>query len=107
LNCDVHVSAMRDEYNRRRRFVVHACREAGLACFEPLGAFYVFPDIRSSGLDSASFCETFLKEEKVAIVPGSAFGPCGEGFARISYAASLENIREAMQRLKAFMSRRI
>jgi aminotransferase len=105
-NCEVQVDAMRDEYNRRRRFVVHACREAGLGCFEPLGAFYVFPDIRSSGLDSTAFCETFLKEQKVAIVPGNAFGPCGEGFARISYAAALDNIREAMQRLKVFMSGR-
>jgi aminotransferase len=105
-NSDGHVSGMRDEYNRRRRFVVNACRAAGLGCFEPLGAFYVFPDIRTSGLDSTIFCESFLQEEKVAIVPGNAFGSCGEGFVRISYAASMENIREAMLRLKAFMSRR-
>jgi len=100
-----HITPMRDEYNRRRRLVVHACREMGLGCFEPLGAFYVFPDIRSTGLTSNEFCERFLQEEKVAIVPGNAFGECGEGFVRISYASSLENIREAMVRLKRFVER--
>ncbi|HBP38189.1 MAG TPA: pyridoxal phosphate-dependent aminotransferase [Clostridiales bacterium] len=100
-----HVAGMREEYNRRRRYVVQACQEAGLNCFEPLGAFYVFPDIRSAGLSSTEFCERFLQEEKVAIVPGNAFGSCGEGFVRISYAASMENIREAMQRLKSFTAR--
>ena len=107
LNSERHVAPMRDEYNRRRRFVVNACREAGLPCFEPLGAFYVFPDIRVTGLSANDFCETFLREEKVAIVPGNAFGTCGEGFVRISYAASMDHIREAMQRLNAFVSRRI
>lgn len=102
-----HVAGMRDEYNRRRRFVVQSCCDAGLGCFEPLGAFYVFPDIRSTGLTSTEFCEVFLKEEKVAIVPGNAFGSCGEGFVRISYASAMDNIREAMQRLKAFTARRI
>lgn len=106
-NSASHVAGMRDEYNRRRRFVVNACCEAGLGCFEPLGAFYVFPDIRVTGLTSTEFCEKFLQEEKVAIVPGNAFGDCGEGFVRISYAASMENIREAMLRLKAFVTRRI
>ena len=106
-NSESHVSGMREEYNRRRRFVVNACCEAGLGCFEPLGAFYVFPDIRVTGLTSTEFCERFLQEEKVAIVPGNAFGDCGEGFVRISYAASMENIREAMLRLKAFVARRI
>jgi aminotransferase len=100
-----YVAPMREEYNRRRRLVVNACREAGLECFEPLGAFYAFPDIRSTGLTSNQFCEKFLQEEKVAIVPGNAFGECGEGFVRISYAASMENIREAMKRLKNFVSR--
>jgi aminotransferase len=89
-----HIAPMREEYNRRRRFVVHACQEMGLPCFEPLGAFYVFPDIRRTGLPSNEFCERFLREEKVAIVPGNAFGECGEGFVRISYAASLESIRK-------------
>lgn len=107
LDCERHVAPMREEYNRRRRFVVHACRDAGLPCFEPLGAFYVFPDIRIAGLSSNDFCETFLSEEKVAIVPGNAFGDCGEGFVRISYAASTDHIREAMLRLKSFVARRM
>ena len=98
---------MRNEYNRRRRIVIDACRSAGLPSFEPLGAFYAFPDIRPTGLDSTAFCETFLKEEKVAIVPGNAFGACGEGYVRISYASSMENIREAMARLTAFVTRRM
>jgi aminotransferase len=101
-----HVAPMRDEYNQRRKFVVHACREAGLGCFEPLGAFYVFPDIRVTGLTSTQFCEAFLSEEKVAIVPGNAFGASGEGFVRISYAASMDHIREAMRRLRSFVKRR-
>jgi aminotransferase len=103
---EAHVAPMREEYNRRRRYVIHACREAGLACFEPLGAFYAFPDIRSTGLTSTEFAEQFLKEEKVAIVPGNAFGECGEGYVRISYAASMDNIREAMRRLQSFVARR-
>lgn len=106
-NCEAHVSPMREEYDRRRRFVVQGCREAGLSCFEPLGAFYAFPDIRVTGLTSAEFCEAFLKEEKVAIVPGHAFGACGEGFVRISYAASMDHIREAMIRLKRFVARSV
>lgn len=106
-NSDKHVTPMREEYDRRRRYVVNACREAGLGCFEPLGAFYVFPDIRATTLTSSQFCENFLQEEKVAIVPGNAFGECGEGFVRISYAASMDNIREAMRRLKLFTGRRI
>lgn len=105
-NSRQHIAPMRDEYNQRRRFVVQACCEAGLSCFEPLGAFYVFPDIRASGLTSNEFCEEFLREEKVAIVPGQAFGNSGEGYVRISYAASMENIREAMFRLNRFMAGR-
>ena len=105
-NAEQIISPMRDEYNRRRRFVVNGCREAGLKCFEPLGAFYVFPDIRITGLDSNTFCELFLQEEKVAIVPGNAFGSSGEGHVRISYASSMDNIREAMVRLKTFVARR-
>ena len=107
IDCERHVAPMRDEYNRRRRFVVNACRDAGLGCFEPLGAFYVFPDIRATGLSSNDFCETFLREEKVAIVPGNAFGESGEGFVRISYAASMDHISEAMQRLQSFVARRM
>ncbi len=100
-----HVSLMRDEYDRRRRFVVKACREAGLPCHEPAGAFYVFPDISQCGMSSNSFCERFLQEEKVAIVPGNAFGQSGEGFVRISYAAAQTNIKEAMVRLNRFVKR--
>lgn len=105
-NGDVFVSEMKDEYNRRRRVVLNALSKCGLDCFEPLGAFYAFPCIRSTNLTSAEFCEQFLIEEKVAIVPGSAFGESGEGFVRISYAASIENITKAMEKLVAFVSRR-
>ncbi len=100
-----HVFAMRAEYDRRRRFVVKACRDAGLPCHEPAGAFYVFPDISQCGMSSNQFCERFLQEEKVAIVPGNAFGESGEGFVRISYAASQSNIKEAMNRLDRFVKR--
>ena len=100
-----HIAAMRDAYDQRRRLVLHACREAGLPCYEPRGAFYVFPDIRPTGLTSALFCERFLREEKVAIVPGEAFGDCGQGFVRISYATSTDNLREAMVRLRRFVKR--
>jgi len=103
LNCDTEVKDMHDEYNRRRRIVIDGVREAGLSCFEPLGAFYVFPSIAGLGVDSETFCERFLMEHKVAIVPGKAFGESGEGFVRISYAASLENIRDALCRLKIFV----
>jgi aminotransferase len=105
-SADESVADMRTEYNQRRRVVLDAMNACGLACFEPLGAFYVFPDIRSTGLSSAEFCEQLLLEEKVAIVPGSAFGESGEGFVRISYAASIENIRKAMEKMTAFVSRR-
>ncbi len=103
---DQAVAQMVAEYDRRRRVVLHGVKAAGLDCFEPLGAFYVFPDITASGLDSVTFCERFLYEEKVAIVPGHAFGAAGEGYVRVSYAASMENILTAMQRLAAFMKRR-
>jgi len=106
-NSDSHVAEMREEYNRRRRFIIQACRDAGLSCHEPLGAFYAFPGIAATGMTSTAFCEAFLHEEKVAIVPGNAFGDSGEGFVRISYAASMDNIREAMRRLQSFVSRRI
>lgn len=102
---DTEVSIMRDEYNRRRRLMVDGFRKAGLDCFEPMGAFYVFPDIRSTGLSSDVFCERLLKEEKVLMVPGSAFGACGEGFARATYATSIERIREALRRITKFVER--
>lgn len=105
-NGDEAVVSMRNEYNQRRRVVLDALERCGLVCFEPLGAFYAFPSIRSSGLSSAQFCEELLLEEKVAIVPGSAFGESGEGFVRISYAASIENIKKAMEKITVFVSRR-
>ncbi len=101
-NGDAEVEAMVREYNRRRRIMVDGFRKAGLECFEPLGAFYVFPSIRSTGLTSDEFCEGLLKEEKVLAVPGSAFGSCGEGFIRTTYANSYENIVEAMMRINRF-----
>lgn len=103
LNGDKDVDEMKKEYNMRRRVIVNGLREAGLHCFEPTGAFYAFPNITSVGLSSNEFCERFLMEKRVAIVPGAAFGQCGEGYVRISYAASMENIVEAMRRLKDFI----
>ena len=100
---DTDVSKMREEYNGRRRFVLHRLREMGLPVFEAKGAFYVFPDIRSTGLSSEEFATRLLKEQKVAVVPGTAFGKCGEGFIRISYAYSLENLKKALLRIEAFM----
>lgn len=100
---DKEILEMRAEYNRRRRVIVHGAREAGLSCFEPFGAFYAFPCIRGLGIDSETFCERFLREKKVAIVPGKAFGDSGEGYVRISYAASMENIKEAVVRLTDFV----
>ncbi|MBP5491371.1 MAG: aminotransferase class I/II-fold pyridoxal phosphate-dependent enzyme [Clostridiales bacterium] len=102
-NGDKEVDEMRDEYNRRRRVIINGLKEAGLRCFTPTGAFYAFPSIEGLGLTSEQFCEKFLMEKKVAIVPGNAFGECGEGHVRISYAASMENIMEAMKRLKEFV----
>lgn len=99
------VQKMVEEYNQRRLFMVDGFRKAGLGCYEPLGAFYVFPDLRSTGLSSDEFCERLLKEEKVLMVPGNAFGECGEGFARATYATSLDNIREALVRIKRFVDK--
>ena len=104
-NGDEDVAAMRESYNERRRFVVHTLREMGLPCFEPLGAFYVFPCIREFGMTSDEFATRLLQEEKVAIVPGTAFGDSGEGFLRISYASSLENLKEALGRLRCFVEK--
>jgi aminotransferase len=102
-SCDAEVGAMVREYNRRRRVMLAGFRKAGLDCFEPLGAFYVFPSIKSTGMTSDEFCEGLLKEEKVLTVPGSAFGSCGEGFIRATYANSYENIVEAMKRINRFV----
>ncbi|MCR5048051.1 MAG: aminotransferase class I/II-fold pyridoxal phosphate-dependent enzyme [Saccharofermentans sp.] len=102
MNCDDQVKAMRDEYNHRRRVIIKGLNDAGLECFTPSGAFYAFPSIKNTGLTSEEFCERFLMEKKVAIVPGSAFGECGKDNVRISYAASMENIKTAMERLDEF-----
>lgn len=102
---DHEVEEMVKEYNRRRRVLVDGFRKAGLDCFEPMGAFYVFPSIASTGMASDEFCERLLKEEKVLVVPGNAFGACGEGFIRATYANSIENIIEAVKRIRAFTER--
>ena len=96
---------MRDAYNQRRRFLMHAFKEMGLECFEPYGAFYVFPCIKEFGMTSDEFANRFLQEEKVAVVPGTAFGESGEGFVRISYAYSLEQLKAAMEKLAHFITK--
>lgn len=101
--CDDQIEMMRDEYNRRRRYVVKTLNEMGLTCFEPRGAFYVFPSIQISGLSSEEFCERLLREKEVAIIPGDAFGVSGEGYARISYAYSVDHLETAMRRIRAFL----
>ena len=103
-NGDHDIEAMRDEYNGRRRFLVDGFRKLGLDCFEPRGAFYTFPCIKSTGLTSEEFCDRFLAEEKVAVIPGSAFGPGGEGYVRACYAASMKNLDEALKRLERFLT---
>ena len=102
---DDDVEEMRSEYDSRRKLVVSSLRRMGLDCFEPLGAFYVFPSIRKTGMTSEDFCTTLLREEKVAVVPGSAFGECGEGYVRISYCYSVTHLSEALKRIKAFVER--
>ena len=96
---------MRRQYDMRRRLVVSGLREIGLDCFEPEGAFYVFPSIKEFGMTSEEFATRLLEEEKVAVVPGTAFGECGEGFLRISYAYSLEDLKEALGRVENFIRR--
>lgn len=105
-NGDSDVELMRDAYDKRRRFLIHAFRAMGLECFEPYGAFYVFPCIKSLGMTSDEFATQLLKEEKVAVVPGTAFGDCGEGYLRISYAYSIDNLKIALERIEKFVSRR-
>ena len=102
-NGDADVRKMRDAYDERRRFLVYHLRKMGLDCFEPYGAFYVFRSIRKLGLSTEEFAEKLLKEEKVAVVPGNAFGASGEGFIRISYAYSLDNLKKAMERMERFI----
>ena len=104
-NGDDDIAGMREAYNQRRRFLLNAFREMGLECFEPYGAFYVFPCIKEFGMTSDEFATRFLEEEKVAAVPGTAFGDCGEGFLRISYAYSLDHLKTAMERLARFVEK--
>ncbi|MBR3103629.1 MAG: aminotransferase class I/II-fold pyridoxal phosphate-dependent enzyme [Lachnospiraceae bacterium] len=104
-NGDEDVSKMREAYNQRRRFLMDAFKRMGLECFEPYGAFYVFPCIKEFGMTSEEFAMAFLEEEKVAVVPGTAFGDCGEGFLRISYAYSIDNLKVAIGRLEKFITK--
>lgn len=103
-NGDSDVAEMRESYNERRRYLMHVFRQMGLPCFEPYGAFYVFPCIKEFGMTSEEFALRFLEEEKVAVVPGTAFGDCGEGFLRISYAYSLDDLKAAITRLERFVN---
>lgn len=104
-NGDGDVEEMRRAYDGRRRFLLHAFEKMGLPCFEPKGAFYVFPSIQRFGISSDEFAERLLKEERLAVVPGTAFGACGEGFLRISYAYSLEDLKKALERMERFIKR--
>jgi len=102
-NGDGDIQKMLDDYDMRRRFTVNAFREIGLDCFEPEGAFYLFPCIKSTGLSSEEFCEQLIMSKRVAVVPGNAFGDCGEGYIRVSYCYSIENIKEAVKRIGEFV----
>ena len=104
-SCEAEVQEMRKSYDQRRRFLMNEFKRMGLECFEPYGAFYVFPSIREFGMTSEEFATRLLEEEKVAVVPGSAFGECGEGFLRISYAYSLDELKEALGRVDRFIRR--
>ena len=103
-NGDADVTAMREEYDGRRRYLMHRFKEMGLQCFEPYGAFYAFPSVQEFGISSDEFATRLLKEKKVVVVPGTAFGDCGEGFLRISYAYSLEKLKEALDRMEEFVT---
>lgn len=104
-NGDEDIKKMREAYNERRRYLVARLRDMGMECFEPYGAFYVFPSVKSFGMSSEEFATKLLEEEKVAIVPGTAFGDCGEGFMRISYAYSIQDLKKALDRIESFVSR--
>ena len=104
-SCDNEVFEMREAYNQRRRFLMHEFRRMGIQCFEPFGAFYVFPSIKEFGMTSEEFALKFLEEELVAVVPGTAFGDCGEGFLRISYAYSIDDLKVALGRFEKFITR--
>ena len=103
-DCDGEIERMRNEYNMRRRLVVKSFNDMGLSCFEPRGAFYAFPCIKSSGMTSEEFCTKLLEQKHVAIIPGNAFGASGEGYARVSYAYSVEHLMEALRRIREFLS---
>ncbi len=102
-HCDDDVDKMVEAYNQRRRFLIHALKEMGIECFEPYGAFYIFPSIKKFGMSSEEFANRLLKEQKLAVIPGTAFGACGEGFVRISYAYSIENLKVGLDRIKKFI----
>ncbi len=102
---DADVEKMRNEYDRRRRFLLNAFQEMGIECFEPFGAFYMFPSIKKFGMSSDEFATRLLKEEKIAVVPGTAFGDCGEGFLRVSYAYSIEDLKAALERIESFIKK--
>lgn len=102
---DEDVEKMRNEYDRRRRFLLNAFNEMGIECFEPFGAFYMFPSIKKFGMSSDEFATRLLKEEKIAVVPGTAFGDCGEGFLRISYAYSIADLKAALERIEKFIEK--
>jgi aminotransferase len=105
MNGEEAVEQMRQQYDCRRRMIVQGFNDLGLTCFEPRGAFYAFPSVAASGMDDEEFCEQLLREERVAVVPGSAFGESGTGFVRASYATSEENIERALERMEKFMRR--
>jgi len=102
-NGDEDIRMMRKEYNERRKLILNGLRELGFPCFEPLGAFYIFPSVSHLGMTSEEFCEKLIREQRVAIVPGNAFGDSGEGHVRISYAYSREHLKEALRRIKHFV----
>ena len=104
-NGDKSRETMAHEYNYRRKVIVDGFNKLGLTCFNPQGAFYIFPCIKSTGMSSDEFCKKLLEEEKLAIVPGTAFGECGEGFLRVSYAYSIEQINEALIRVERFLEK--
>jgi len=105
LRCDEEVERMVSEYNRRRKLIVKGLRAIGLSCFEPKGAFYTFPSIKTTGLTSGEFAKRLLMEERVVVIPGSVFGACGEGFVRCAYAVSHHKIKEALERIGRFLER--
>ena len=104
--CDNEIERMREEYNMRRRLVVKGFNDLGLTCFEPQGAFYTFPCIKSTGMSSQEFCTSLLEAKHVALVPGDAFGASGEGYCRVSYAYSVDHLREALRRIAVFLQDR-